>query len=134
MKFVVDTNVLFSGILTPKGSCGKIIDFLLAGKIDICFDERILQEYDEVLHKYSLPESEVKEILQFISHKAEYVAAFSVLEPFPDPTDLPFIEVALTAQAVLVTGNKRHFPEKLCRGIKIVSPREMLDLLDQRLI
>jgi uncharacterized protein len=131
MKFVLDTNVLFSGILTPQGPCGRIINFLLAGKIDICIDDRILLEYDDVLHKYSLPESEVKEILGFISLKAEYIAPFPVLEPFPDSTDLPFIEVALTAEAVLVTGNKRHFPEKLCRSLKVVTPREMLVLIDQ---
>ena len=49
----------------------------------------------------------------------------------PDPDDLPFLEVAAEAHAVLVTGNKKHFPDKAAGDVRVVSPRELLDLLSK---
>ena len=47
----------------------------------------------------------------------------------PDPDDLPFLEVAAEAHAVLVTGNKKHFPQKAAGAVQVVNPREFLDML-----
>lgn len=47
------------------------------------------------------------------------------------PKDLVFYEVAMTKRdedAYLVTGNKKHFPEKAF----IVTPTEMLEIMDQK--
>lgn len=46
-----------------------------------------------------------------------------------DADDEPFLEVAHTAMApYLVTGNLKHFPPSPWHGIRIVSPREFVDL------
>ena len=49
----------------------------------------------------------------------------------PDPKDIVFYEVTMSARkeadAYLVTGNLRHFPTRHF----IVTPREMLDLLEK---
>jgi hypothetical protein len=50
----------------------------------------------------------------------------------PDLDDLLFLEVAATAEAILVTGNLRHFPKKVCGGIRIIRPAECLELLRQQ--
>ena len=48
----------------------------------------------------------------------------------PDEDDVVFLEVALqTSARVVVTGNLKHFPEKARAGVKVVSPREFLDVL-----
>ncbi len=47
-------------------------------------------------------------------------------EHFPDPKDVVFYEVALSKDdAYLVTGNKKHFPQKPI----VVTPAEMLEIL-----
>ena len=47
-------------------------------------------------------------------------------EFFPDPKDIVFYEVALSKEdAYLVTGNKKHFPQKSI----VVTPAEMLEIL-----
>ena len=44
--------------------------------------------------------------------------------------DLPEdFEVAAAAGAVLVTGNLRHFPKHQRKGVPVVAPAELLDLL-----
>ena len=48
-------------------------------------------------------------------------------EPFPDPKDVVFYEVALSKEdAYLVTGNTRHFPKKPF----VVTPAEMIAIIE----
>ncbi|MBT6014938.1 MAG: PIN domain-containing protein, partial [Nitrosomonadales bacterium] len=43
------------------------------------------------------------------------ISANRISTQFPDPDDLPFLEVAISAQAdFLITGNHVHFPKELC--------------------
>ena len=68
MKVVLDTNVLVSGLLTPTGTCGQIVDLFIAGAFELAVDARILQEYETVLHRpeLDLPAVEVEELLRFV--------------------------------------------------------------------
>ena len=48
----------------------------------------------------------------------------------PDRNDEPFLEAALATQATaLIAGNIKHFPEKHCKGQKIMTPPDFLDSL-----
>ncbi len=53
----------------------------------------------------------------------------------PDPTDLPFLEVAATGVAdSLVTGNTSHYiPTHGSPPVSVVSSRQYIDLLDRAL-
>ncbi len=51
----------------------------------------------------------------------------------PHASDLPFLEVAHEAGAVLVTGNPRHFPARARAGVAVLSPREFLTLVARSL-
>lgn len=47
-------------------------------------------------------------------------------EVFPDPKDIVFYEVAMSAEdSFLVTGNLKHFPKKPF----VVSPAEMMEII-----
>jgi predicted nucleic acid-binding protein len=52
--------------------------------------------------------------------------------PLPDPTDAPFLALAHAANAWLITGNLKHFPESARDGVTAVSPAEYLDHLTAR--
>ena len=54
MRVVLDTNVLVSGLLTPSGPCGQIVELVLDGVLDLCVDGRILDEYEDVLRRPKL--------------------------------------------------------------------------------
>jgi len=51
VKIVLDTNVLISGMLSPSGPPGKIIDLLRSGALQLVVDDRILSEYTDVLRR-----------------------------------------------------------------------------------
>lgn len=56
-----------------------------------------------------------------------------VTETMPDPKDIVFYAVTLSAQdkdAFLVTGNGKHFPEKPF----VVTPSELVEILKQEIV
>ncbi len=131
MKVVLDTNVVVSAALTAGGTCARILDLLADGAFDLCADARILGDYEAVLHRRELgiDPNDAAVVLEWLRSIAEPVAAVPLAAALPDPDDLPFLEVAATGRAVLVTGNLRHFPKRACKGTTILSPRDFLDLL-----
>lgn len=131
MRVVLDTNVLVAGLLNPPGPCGRLVDLVLDGVARVCVDRRILQEYEEVLRRprFSFSPATVAEVLDYLRHSADPVAALPLPANLPDPDDLPFLEVAAAAEAVLVTGNLRDYPKKAAGRVAVVTPAGYLNLL-----
>jgi putative PIN family toxin of toxin-antitoxin system len=129
LRAVVDSNVLVSAFLKPAGKPAKILRLILQGDLEIVVNEQILTEYAEVLSrpKFDLPAGKVRSILGFIRAKAIQAPALMEAFQLPDMSDEPFLEAAVATKAdALVTGNKRHFPKKVCKGLPVVSPAEFL--------
>ncbi|MBS1237829.1 MAG: nucleic acid-binding protein contains domain-like protein [Deltaproteobacteria bacterium] len=131
MKVVLDTNVIVSGVLTAHGVCAQILDMLTEGVFGIYVDDRVLAEYDSVLRRprLHLISNDAAEVMEWIRSIAEHVGAVPLPAELPDPEDLPFLEVAASAGAILVTGNARHYPKRSRGGVMVLSPREFLELL-----
>ena len=132
MIVVLDTNVLVSSLLAPSGQAARLVRILLEGVVDAALDDRILDEYHEVLSRreFSFDPATVSAMLSDLTATAEWVVPLASGIELPDPDDLPFLEVALaTGAAGLVTGNKRHFPARLCRPVPVLSPTEFIQTL-----
>lgn len=135
MKVVLDTNVLVSGLISPSGPPGEILRLLETGLIVPCLSEGILGEYRNVLTRpeFQFSVFKIASLLQRFEAVGELVIAELLPGDFPDPKDAPFLEAALAAHAdFLVTGNLRHFPERLRQGVAVVSPRGFLEALRGR--
>ena len=130
MNIVVDTNVLVSGILSPHGPPAAVLRALLSEQASLCFDERILSEYRDVLSrgKFAFDRELVEELLAFLEAEGLPILAPPLDLTLPDPADQMFIEVAVFAD-FLVTGNLKHFPKTARQGIAVVSPREFVEVL-----
>lgn len=134
MKVVLDTNVLVSGLLSPFQAPGRILDLVLAGEFTPAFDDRILAEYREVLTrpKFTFDGSAVDDLLLYFERAGVAVSALPWHVDLPDPDDGIFLEVAWAAQAVLVSGNLRHFPPELCRDVVVLSPGVFIEQWQQQ--
>ena len=129
MKIVLDTNVLVAGLLSPFGSCAQVVRMVSSGDLTLCFDARILSEYDEVLRrpKFQFRVDRIVALLDYIEHSGALVSSSPLPDSLPDPGDQPFLEVAVAGQAIcLVTGNHVHFPAEQCHAVKVLSPSEFL--------
>jgi len=129
MKVVIDTNVLISGLLSTSGPCGRILDLVLEGILQPCIDDRILEEYGEVVQRprLAIPPSEADRVLDLINVVGERLVPLPLPLEIPDEDDLPFLEVAAAAKAILVTVNIRHFPEKARNQVTVLSPSQLLE-------
>ena len=130
MKIVLDTNVLLSGLLSPNGAPAGILSLVVNLKIRLLYDNRIMQEYLEVLHrdKFSFSTDSIDALIGFFLAEGEYVAAEPSGVAFNDDDDRMFYEVMVTGEAdYLVTGNRVHFP----KDPKIMSPRELLKEIEK---
>ncbi len=134
MRVVIDTNVLVSGLLSADGPCGRIVALLAEEVFVLCLDGRILGEYEEVLPRpqFRIDPEDVGDALELIRLQAERFTPLPLPADLPDPDDLPFLEVAAAAEAILVTGNTRHFPKSACGSVRVLSPRDLLEVLSQR--
>ncbi len=132
MRIVLDTNVLVSGILSPHGPPAAVLRALLTERVKLCFDERILSEYRDILtrEKFSFDRELVEELIAFLEAAGSTTLAAPLSLSLPDAGDQMFIEVAVASRAdLLVTGNLKHFPDRAREGVAIVSPREFLDVM-----
>ena len=128
MIIVLDTNVLVSALLSPFGTPARLLDLLLAGEMRLAYDDRILSEYQQVLARprFGFDPYAIADLLTYLTTEGLPVTTRPWPIPLPDPDDLPFLEVAQAADAVLITGNRRHFPANACGDVQVVTPTEFL--------
>lgn len=127
---VIDTNVIVSAYITKNlnAATSKVWEAVLQGKIRPVFNDEIIEEYTEVLHrrKFDIPEHLIKWAIDRVLMNGIRGERVPSEENFPDPKDVVFYEVALSKDdAYLVTGNKKHFPQTPI----VVTPAEMLEIL-----
>ena len=135
---VIDTNVLVSALITRNENSPtvQILRFLANGNIVPVYSEDIVKEYNEVLRraKFKLSESLIINLLKDIMDNGLKITELAeVTETMPDPKDIVFYAVTLSAQdkdAFLVTGNGKHFPEKPF----VVTPSELVEILKQDIL
>ena len=130
MRVVVDTSVFVSGLLSPFNPPGVIVGLIAAGRLGLCYDMRIIAEYDDVLRRPAFPfeAPEIAAVLAQVRAGGEVAAGEPLKARLPHHDDEPFLEVARSARAeFLVAGNLKHFPRDRCEGVRVVSPREFMD-------
>ncbi len=129
MIVVVDTNIIISGLINPHSSSGTVLKLILNGKIKLGIDNRIISEYREVLlrKKFSFEKESVDYILEQIEGDGTKIIPEPLDLALPDKDDLPFLEVAVAGNIkILITGNRKHFPKKIYRMVRIYSPLEFM--------
>ena len=132
MKAVIDTNVLVSGLLSPAGPPGEIVDLIFSRQLEPVYDDRIIHEYAIVLQrdKFSFSADDVEELLYAIQAIGVSISPRHTSLVLPDDHDRPFVECALaSSDHFLITGNSKHFPASVIKGVQLCTPREFLEKL-----
>lgn len=134
MKYyaVIDTNVVVSAMLKADSMPALVLKEVLVGNICLLLNQEILDEYLEVLSrkKFHFSVETVINFVREIKKRAIFIDAMPTDESMPDPDDAVFYEIVMEARketdAYLVTGNRKHFPEKPY----VVTPKEMIDIMN----
>lgn len=128
-RIVPDTNVLVLALINSFGAPGRVLDLVLAGKLVVAYDDRILAEWRDVLRreKFGFAPTDVRALLGFVEREGTKVNPPVLDVELPDPDDAPFVEVAVAADATLITGNLKHYPPQARGGAKVTDPNTFLE-------
>lgn len=137
MKAVLDTNVLVSAFLQSKGKPAQILEQDFRFELLIC--EEILAELTDVLNRPRIQKKEtyspdkLREYFQRLRVSSVLVTIFETENLIPqDPPDNVVLACAVEGQAnYLVSGNLHLLNLKGHRGVKIVTPAQFLEILNQ---
>jgi putative PIN family toxin of toxin-antitoxin system len=131
LKLVLDTNVVVSALLKPKGLERAVLDLALASPAQLFLSTEIFAEYRATLAKpkLKLDPAHVASVLRLIRSRSKHSTPSQRLTVCRDPDDNKFLECAEHAAAdFLVTGNLRHFPASW-KSTRIVNAREFTDAI-----
>ncbi len=131
---VLDTNVLISAGIGRPGPPAKIVDeWVLGGRVQVLTCPWILREYRDVasrdkLQRYGFPPNWLEVMIR---NSLQLPDPPPWPHPLPDPNDAPFLALAKTAGAWLITGNMKHFPKAARLGVTVLAPADYLAHLEE---
>jgi len=132
IRVVIDTNVVISANLVDQGPSAAILSLAINKKILMFVSAPVLAEYEKVLYRPRLKfdSDRIEAFLAVLRTNSEFVIPTRTIEEIKkDDADNRFLECADAADAdYIVTGNTKHFPAQF-ENIRIVMPREFLDLI-----
>ena len=131
---VIDTNVFVSALIThnSNASTARVLENLLLHRIIPLYNDDIIKEYDEVLHraKFKLSEEQISTVIEHVKENGIDSSRFPYAGEMPDEDDRVFYEVCLSKEdSFLVTGNLKHFPKEP----QVITAAEMMEIPDNEL-
>ena len=138
-RVFLDSNVVFSGVYSPEGAPGIILEHFVKGSISVVVSQQVLEEVVRTI-RAKLPSALPALRRLLVSIPPEVVA-----DPQPQETErwmkkLPLGDAAILAAAIgvrpdfFITGDK-HFTEDPSiaeeAGLHIVTPAHFLGLLER---
>lgn len=138
-RAVLDSSVLISAFLTPRGTCGRLLDAAESGAFVLCLSREILVETagrllgkPKLRARYGYGAENVARFCDGLVASARLVTDLPGGRLVPlDPKDDAVVATALAAGAdYLATGDRRHLLSMgAYQGIRFLTPRQLLDLL-----
>ena len=133
-KVVVDTNIFVSAHLVAKGNPAKVINCWVEDKYTIILSTPIIEEIAKVLHRKGITIDRIERLLFLICQKAIMAPTkekISVIKD--DPNDNKFLECAVYSKAdYIISGDKHLLDLEEYEGIKILTPKEFLEVLEKK--
>ena len=125
-RAVIDTNVLVSSILSSEGNPAKVMNLVSDKQIQLFYSSVILDEYKRVLAYKKLniitqTQRRIIDVIEDLGTLIEPTASDIILH---DESDRIFYDVARASEAILITGNLKHYPAE----IFIMTPADFLTM------
>ncbi len=136
-EIIIDTCVLVSALKSQLGASFRILSLLKSKKFRIHLSTALVLEYEDVLKRpelnLNLTTRDIDKLLDILCLLGEKHRIFYQWRPlFNDGKDDFVGELAINAQAqAIVTHNVKDFQNITNFGIKILTPKEFLQLIGE---
>lgn len=139
LRAVVDTNTLVSGLISPLGAPARIVhhwqqgDFLLLTSPVLLDELRRVLEYPRIADRLGWSSAERRRFLDHLTTLALLTPGTLRLPGATrDPQDDPVVACAVEGGAdCIVSGDDDLLALRVYQGVRIVTPREFLALLEE---
>lgn len=132
MKVVIDTNVFISGIFWKNNYSSIILQAWKNNSFELICSIEIIEEIINTLNnfKIKLPDEIILSWKKYLLNNTTIVTPRKKLRIVKeDPDDDKFIEAAIEGIAtIIITQDKHLLKIKEFEGIKIMKPKEFIDL------
>lgn len=138
MKITVDTNVLVSATFW-YGASNEIISRVESGKIELLLSKEIIEEFRGVLDYKEIRDKIKNKHLEALKTLDTIICISKIISPIKkidiikeDPDDNKILECAFAGNVdYIVTQDKHLLKLKEFEGIKIITPKEFLKIIDK---
>ncbi len=132
IRVVLDTSVLVSAVISPKGPNAEIFDFFVSKELPPYVTEALLEEYSAVFNYERLQHLDRRRIgllRSLLDRVAIKVKPQGRLKISSHEEDNRVYECAVAAKVTyIVTENRKHFKEPY-KITKIINARQLLAVL-----
>jgi putative PIN family toxin of toxin-antitoxin system len=136
-QVVLDTNVVVSALRSNRGASHRLLSLVgVSDRFQISVSVPLVLEYEDVLKRQSralgLTHGEIDDILDYLCSVARRRRILFLWRGFlRDPKDELVLELAVEAGCdLIITHNQRHFSGVAAFGLRAVTPREFLRLIE----
>jgi len=132
-RIILDTNVLYAGLYSSKGTSFKILQAIEEGKLKMVISTTLLFEYEDILKRnqgdLGLSNQEIEKLLDYFCMKSEHQKIYFLWRPYlPDPKDDHLLELAIASGTkLIVTHNTKDFKGVEEFGIRSMAPQRILE-------
>lgn len=133
LDIILDTNVLLTALKSSLGTSYRLLSMIQDDRFAIHLSAPLVAEYESVLKRghLTLTEQQIDDIIDFICAKATHHKIFYLWRPvLKDPDDDFLLELAVKSNAMIITWNLTDFKRAATFGIKVMTPREFLNELE----
>ena len=133
MNIVLDTNVLFSAMRSSLGASYRLLQRIDQAPLLLHISTPLVLEYEAVLKRNnSLSHTDVDAVVDYLCRISEKHGIFYLWRPIlRDPQDDHILELAVKANAMIVTWNLKDFAPASSRfGLSVETPQGLLKILE----
>jgi predicted nucleic acid-binding protein len=132
MKFVLDTNILFSGIYDLDSNAGRVLLLATEGKVELLSPVHVKDELTQILkQKLKFTDDDIEEIISSLPVKWIERELYSDSETkasslISHELDVPVLACALSLGVDVISGDK-HFQKVKIKKIKIWKLKKVVE-------
>jgi putative PIN family toxin of toxin-antitoxin system len=130
---ILDTNVLVSALKSSRGASFRLLSLVEQDLFTLHVSTTLVTEYEAVLKRgtTSLSAEDIYNLVDFICSRAVLNKIFYLWRPvLKDPGDDFVLELAVKANATIITWNLADFKHAARFEIAVMTPRDFLTSLE----
>lgn len=134
-RVIFDTSVLFSALHSRLGVSFRLLSMVGTSRFALQVSAPLVAEYEAVLKRgqLALSDDQIDDVIDFVCANSEHQKIFYLWRPvLKDPDDDFLLELAVKAQATIVTWNTADFKKAAAFNVPVITPRTLLQQLENQ--